>query len=510
MDFKVEWKWIVALILFLLVILIFTSALIYFLCQRRKRRRYSLLKDAIPLSRSESQAYQSTVRSFPNEKLDPTTIAVLNSVEVPKEKKRKEVEKLKSKKRKKEIEETQLDVRMYLRSLSDFESSIYQPDIGGRSGKNFFLVDQISVNIKRMLCITPVGQLFTTNVNTESKVETLKSILKKIEHPYILSIIDLDYRKEKFTFSVFREFFPSGSLRDLIHKSKPLESYSSKYSTVSGSPLAEKKLRLFSRQILEGMDYLIYQGFPCYHVHCGNVVIDQGVCKITDFENDYLGIIPKSHQILRPLLDKINPALAAFGSTLYEMSVGYPMDSHLLDDIPANCNPKAVRVLKKIFDRSEITETLQTLASDVFFAETKLYSDWNTKEITLDKKQKTLLQTMSKFTIIVLNEPTSPTKSTVSSPPSSQAKKKTTKKSSKESSSGSSVSTPSLVHSPPPTPSSAPSAPPPPPAPTSPPPPPPSSVPATISSPNPGRAALLDSIRNADNLKKLKKTNIGD
>jgi hypothetical protein len=76
------------------------------------------------------------------------------------------------------------------------------------------------------------------------------------------------------------------------------------------------------------------------------VVEENGVCRLTDYENDILGltIVPTLANITYPHVDKVDPIVIAFGAVLYEMAVGYNLDSHNLDDLPNSVAPKIRKV----------------------------------------------------------------------------------------------------------------------------------------------------------------------
>jgi len=142
------------------------------------------------------------------------------------------------------------------------------------------------------------------------------------------------------------------------------------------------------------MDYLASQNFPFNHLHSGNVIVDNGVCRITDVENDLINLNPKLKKILQAHHTKVPAAVASFGCLLYEMAVGYEMDNVILDDLPETCAPKIKKVLRSIFDCPEGEEvpSVHSLISNPFFSEVKLYSDWIPEQIKMGSKTKQLLQ----------------------------------------------------------------------------------------------------------------------
>jgi serine/threonine protein kinase len=131
-----------------------------------------------------------------------------------------------------------------------------------------------------------------------------------------------------------------GSIKDMIY-SCPKDwktSYIQKYTSKRGSPLPEKTVASFSRQILEGMMFLERKGWPYQVVSTGNVLLsrNQSQCHLCDVESAILGITPRfahlvkfsfQHVIARlPLLycvtrrlqvpDGFDAAIIAFGLTV--------------------------------------------------------------------------------------------------------------------------------------------------------------------------------------------------
>ena len=88
-----------------------------------------------------------------------------------------------------------------------------------------------------------------------------------------------------------------GSIKDMIY-SCPKDwktSYIQKYTAKRGSPLPEKTVASFSRQILEGMMFLERKGWPYQVVSTGNVLLsrNQSQCHLCDVESAILGITPR-------------------------------------------------------------------------------------------------------------------------------------------------------------------------------------------------------------------------
>jgi hypothetical protein len=202
----------------------------------------------------------------------------------------------------------------------------------------------------------------------------------------------------------------SSHFEDIIHNSKPTQPYKEKYDSLKGDPLPEKKLKLFSKQILEALIYLTAHRWPVYSLHTGNCFVVNGACKISEFENDLLGVPSKLAFIWKALLEKNLPLTSAatyvFGAVFYEMVVGYELDNVRLDDLPSNIHPGAKKVLsyylwtnhqllRKIFDgkveaevsgesssyKNELNTGLIALRDDPFFKGVQLFSEWEAEPV---------------------------------------------------------------------------------------------------------------------------------
>ncbi len=77
-------------------------------------------------------------------------------------------------------------------------------------------------------------------------------------------------------------------------------SYNQKYTAKRGTPLPEKTVASFSRQILEGMMVLERKGWPYQVVSTGNVLLsrNQSHCQLCDVESAILGIAPRSASVV--------------------------------------------------------------------------------------------------------------------------------------------------------------------------------------------------------------------
>lgn len=106
---------------------------------------------------------------------------------------------------------------------------------------------------------------------------------------------EINQSKDKRHIFLIRDLEKKGSLRDIIHSSDLSAAYGEKYCT-PGKPLYINKIRKYGRQILEALRYLSQCGLTHYHLHSGNVIIQNDNAKVSEIENVFFG-----YQLRHPL-----------------------------------------------------------------------------------------------------------------------------------------------------------------------------------------------------------------
>uniref|UniRef100_A0AAR5QG57 Protein kinase domain-containing protein n=1 Tax=Dendroctonus ponderosae TaxID=77166 RepID=A0AAR5QG57_DENPD len=151
-----------------------------------------------------------------------------------------------------------------------------------------------------------------------------------------------------------QSFRRAGSLKDLIYQSFWQDDYEKKY-VCRGEGLPLRTVQCLGRQIIEALLFLRNKQFPpIYHLHSGNVIIQNGVARLAGLENPFLGLLPKGPAA---------PETLAFGYLLFEMTAGYelpgpPSPAHL--QLELERTPKVADILGLIF-QSTRTPTLEEL-----------------------------------------------------------------------------------------------------------------------------------------------------
>nr|CAD7409058.1 unnamed protein product [Timema cristinae] len=243
----------------------------------------------------------------------------------------------------------------YLRACPRYAFIHQLNDIGSRVDKHWFVVRDTSIKTERLLTLVPRGPNCPIQCNPSTR-DTILNLFLALQHPYIYPVLDLDFRDvatQTYVILVL-PFNNKGSLKDLIYKSKWQDDWGQKYSQRSaGLPLSQ--VQRLGRQVLEALLFLKDRGFPpCSHLHSGNIILQNGVARITGLENTLLGFTSRIHPVIwsRAREEPLSVDAICFGHVLFEMCAGYelcapePSPSHLQD---LRAYPQVVEVLDYIF-----------------------------------------------------------------------------------------------------------------------------------------------------------------
>jgi serine/threonine protein kinase len=93
--------------------------------------------------------------------------------------------------------------------------------------------------------------------------------LKELNHPNIIKYLKVDPAPDRQGINILLEHIAGGSVRNLLDKFGPLE---------------EKVIRIYMRQILEGLKYLHKNDIVHNNLKCSNILVaNEGTIKLSDF-----------------------------------------------------------------------------------------------------------------------------------------------------------------------------------------------------------------------------------
>lgn len=173
---------------------------------------------------------------------------------------------------------------------------------------------------------------FCPVIVTPSTREILNKLFLALQHPYVCPVFDsefIDFESNKFIIMV--QPINQGSLKDLIYgieKNCWNADWGFKYASRS-SGLVLHQIQRLGRQVLEALIFLRERGFPTVtHLHSGNVLIQNGVARITGLENSLFGFTSRVQSVITSkYVPKNSVDCVCFGHMLFEMCTGYELCS---------------------------------------------------------------------------------------------------------------------------------------------------------------------------------------
>ncbi|XP_055545831.1 uncharacterized protein LOC129730492 isoform X3 [Wyeomyia smithii] len=242
-----------------------------------------------------------------------------------------------------------------------YESIAHLDDIGNRPNKHWFLLNDCTVRTDRLMTLLPLPSdciALEELPPSECPQGVLMELLGSLQHPYIYPVLDLGFfpTDTHHYACLVMPFNPRGSLKDLIYKSQWNEPWSRKYTRKS-TCLPLSQVQRLGRQILEALLFLKERGIPSHgHLHSGNVILQNGVARLSGLENGLLGLNSRVNAVVwahtAPDIDNID--VICFGHLLFEMCAGYELSSpqptpgHYQLDLERY--PQVADVLQMIFE----------------------------------------------------------------------------------------------------------------------------------------------------------------
>jgi len=273
---------------------------------------------------------------------------------------------------------------MYLRSSSHILSKHPYLPIGKRPNeKQYFLVNHSQTKEDRLMVMVVRSEESPLALHVEANKALFTGFLEGLKHPYVLPMLEVDYLSDRQQAVLFKPFsHKAGSLRDSIVKCKnPKDPFDQKYQK-AGNQISIRLIRLYGRQILEGLYFLRRRHVPFPHLHSGNIILDKDkkVCRLSEIESAMLGLQPRYNLLLResPAAGQVDPEVLCFGQVLYEMSIGWELQTAgILDCLPSHCYREVVDILYGIFSPSEGNAlcSVKDLLVLPFFADIEIKED---------------------------------------------------------------------------------------------------------------------------------------
>ncbi|KAL6435543.1 hypothetical protein ACFW04_005482 [Cataglyphis niger] len=252
-------------------------------------------------------------------------------------------------------------VSLALRSDANFEVCKPIPDMGWRLRKHYYTVKNRQ-NPKQELLLAWVE--FGPDKHLQDKdIQGVFKTLGSLRHTYIEPIVHQHVTDNGAL--MIRNFYPMGTLRDVLCITKPKQPFIKKY----GNPkqiksLTTQEVAMYGYQILEALGYLHEKGLPYGHLHTGNVLLTPRCAKLLDIENGLLGLpaFYRPYVVQRRKLHATAQVdVYSFGHVLYEMAFGRPLLEATCSELP-HCEANLKNLLEVILSPEALKQDLPTVS----------------------------------------------------------------------------------------------------------------------------------------------------
>ncbi|CAF4401739.1 unnamed protein product, partial [Rotaria magnacalcarata] len=291
-----------------------------------------------------------------------------------------------------------LTCHFYIRTAGEytFHSQLYQ--LGSNPEKSWFLVtptsrttSALSMGIaSHLLTIQPKSDrlnYLNDEESTTTYFRTLNNLFSRLFHPYVEPIIKVDALYTQKSVVTVKQYQRLGSLKDILHGVVPTAKFNGKYSYRS-SGLSLERVRLYSRQLIEGLLFLQSKSMPpIVDLHSGNIIVVGPSIQIGSYENQFLEQRTRIYSLVKRatssliLPDGMTRAQACevfcFGGVLFEMIAGYELGEQLRGLTPKHWHdcgrdPDARQMLTRLFDIAQPVLTLTEIRQLPYFSKSTI------------------------------------------------------------------------------------------------------------------------------------------
>jgi PX domain-containing protein kinase-like protein len=253
-------------------------------------------------------------------------------------------------------------VSLALRSDANFEIGKPIVDMGWRLRKHYYSVKNRQ-NPKQELLLTWVEFGPDKHLQDKDMQGVFKS-LGTLKHANIEGMVH-QHVTENGALTI-RNFYPNGTLRDVLCNTKPKQPFIKKYGNPKQTKsLTTTEIATYSYQILEALCYLYDKGLRYGHLHTGNILLTSTGIKLLDIENGLLGLpaFYRPYVVQRRKLHATTQVdVYSFGHVLYEMAFGRPLLEATCTDLP-HCDAQLKNLLEVILSPEALKQDLPTFAS---------------------------------------------------------------------------------------------------------------------------------------------------
>lgn len=252
-------------------------------------------------------------------------------------------------------------ISMFFRSEPKWEVLEPLPDTGWRIRKKYFMIkDQNQPKLKFILSWSSFGP---DKYLPNKDLQYVMKLLPTFQHPYIYPV---QYAVSNETCGIaIRTYRDQGTLRDVICRVKPKGNWLKKYGRPKVvTPCQFHDIRVLAKQVLEATKYLHDKGLYHGHLHAGNIIVEDGRCRVLDVENSLLGL-PSVYRAYFTQFKKIKTVesidVYCFGHLLYEMTFGVQLNASTCDNFSTDCAPELRSVMESILTTEACKNGLPTI-----------------------------------------------------------------------------------------------------------------------------------------------------